>query len=66
MLSMGVSTKVKACKSFYSLKVPSKLKIIKSLWMRRSFSQLDGIREGCDQNGDRVSKNDVSCHICIR
>ena len=23
-----------------------------------------GISEGCDQNGDRVSKNDKSCHIC--
>ena len=24
------------------------------------------ISEGCDQNSDRVSKNYVSCHICIR
>ena len=22
--------------------------------------------EGCEQNSDRVSKIDVSCHICIR
>ena len=29
------------------------------------ISQIVGISEGCDQNGDRVSKNDKSCHICI-
>ena len=23
------------------------------------------VYQGCDQNGDRVSKNDKSCHICI-
>ena len=26
-------------------------------------SQIVGISEGSDQNGDRVSKNDKSCHI---
>ena len=25
-----------------------------------------GFCGGCDQNGDRVSKNGKSCHICIR
>ena len=29
------------------------------------ISQIVGISEDCDQNGDRVSKNNVSCHICI-
>ena len=29
------------------------------------ISRIVGISEGCDQNGDRVSKNDKSCHICI-
>ena len=27
--------------------------------------QIYWISEGCDQNGDRVSMNDKSCHICI-
>ena len=30
-----------------------------------TFSQIVGIREGCDQNGERVSEKDESCHICI-
>ena len=38
-------------KVFYSLKVSLKLKIK---------------NKSCDQNGDKVPKNDVSCHICIR
>ena len=28
------------------------------------ISQIVRISEGCDQNGNRVSKNDKSCHIC--
>ena len=27
-------------------------------------SQIVWISDECDQNGDRVSKNDKSCHIC--
>ena len=27
-------------------------------------SQIVGSGENCDQNGDRVSKNEKSCHIC--
>ena len=29
------------------------------------LSHFVGISKSCDQNGDRVSKNDLSCHICI-
>ena len=29
------------------------------------ISQIVGISETFDQNGDRVAKNDKSCHICI-
>ena len=28
------------------------------------ISQIVGVSAGCDQNDDRVSKNDKSCHIC--
>ena len=30
------------------------------------ISQIVGFIKDCDQNGDRVSKINVSCHICIR
>ena len=33
--------------------------------MTTFISQIVRISEDCDQNGDRVSKNDESCHICI-
>ena len=33
----------------------------KTLWI---ISQIVRIGEVCDQNGDRVSKNNKSCHIC--
>ena len=29
------------------------------------ISQIVKISEDCDQNGNRVSKNDENCHICI-
>ena len=32
----------------------------------KNFSQIVGVCEVCDQNGDIVSKNDKSCHICIK
>ena len=31
---------------------------------KKIISQIMGIREVCDQSGDRVSRNDKSCHIC--
>ena len=36
--------------------------------MRKTNTHIKIVRisEGCPQNGDRVSKNNVSCHICIR
>ena len=39
--------------------------IIKSLRVKLSFSQIVRISEDCDQNGDRVSKDHKSFHICI-
>ena len=30
------------------------------------ISQIVGFSEGCDQKGDRVSKNNEICHNCIR
>ena len=30
----------------------------------KMISQIVWISEGCDQNGERVSKNGKSCHIC--
>ena len=36
-----------------------------SLRMGRSLVKFVGFCEGCGQNGDRVSKNDDSCYICI-
>ena len=32
----------------------------------KCHSLLFSFSKGCDQNGDRVSKNDEGCHICIR
>ena len=32
--------------------------------MRRSLVELSGLVKVYDQNGDSVSKNDKSCHIC--
>ena len=29
------------------------------------ISRIVGISEDCDQNGERVSKTDKSCHVCI-
>ena len=37
--------------------------IIKKMKMRRSFCQINGSSKVCAQKGDRVSKNDKSCHI---
>ena len=34
--------------------------------MGRSLVRFVGFSNGCDQNCDRVSKNDESCHICLR
>ena len=31
---------------------------------KKRISQIVWISEGCDQNGERVSKNAKSCHIC--
>ena len=40
--------------------------IINCLRMRRSLVKFVSFCEGCDQNVDRVSKNNKSCQICIR
>ena len=40
--------------------------IISCSRMRRSLVKFVSFCEGCDQNVDRVSKNDKICHICIR
>ena len=40
--------------------------IIKELWEEEIISQIVWIIEVCDQNGDRVSKTNQSCHICMR
>ena len=53
---------------FYSMEVPLKLKIKNicgKLRMERSFVKIIGFCIGCDRNGDRVSKNNESFHICI-
>ena len=42
----------------------SDLFIIKEFENDDIISQMVGIGEVCDQNGDRVSRNDKSCHIC--
>ena len=76
-MSLLGPTKIKACKFFlYSLKVPLKLKITNRIicFLRicllskvedeKIISQIVGISED-DQNGDRASKNDKSCRICI-
>ena len=54
----------KLCASSYLLTSKTPYIIIKELRMRRSMVKLSGINDVCDQNGDRVTKNDKSCHIC--
>ena len=39
--------------------------IYQSLENEKIISHIVGISEVCDKNGDRVSKNDKSCYICI-
>ena len=69
---------VKARKSFLltegSFKVENKehlfdfvltLFIISYLRMKRSLVKFVSFCKGCDQNGDRVSKNNESCHFAL-
>ena len=37
-----------------------------SLRMRKSLVKFVCFCEGCDQNGDRVSEINKSCHICVQ
>ena len=37
---------------------------IKTYNSEKIISQIVGISEGCDQNGERVSETDKICHIC--
>ena len=39
---------------------------VKTKLGRQAGHLLFGISEDCDQIGDTVSENDISCHICIR
>ena len=32
--------------------------------MLNTVAKWSGLAKVCDQNGDRLSKNDRSCHIC--
>ena len=71
-------TKITARKYFLftegSLKVENKEQLFDFVFIVNLFaskvedeviiSQIVRISEGCDQNGNRVSKNDKSCHIC--
>ena len=61
--------------SRFSLQGPTKVKAHKSFLFTESSPKVEnkehiccqmfGFSKGCDENGDRVSKNDESCNICI-
>ena len=48
----------------YPKEVPLRLRLVSLFFSLKVLLKLK-IRD-CDQNGDRVSKYDVSCHICTR
>ena len=51
-------------KNIYEFSLFLNIKFIKELKMKVIISQIVGISEYRDQNGDRVSKYDKSCNIC--
>ena len=62
-LSLWVPTKFKARKSSYHIICSLRICLLSVVWELVKFV---GFSKGCDQNGDRVSKNNESCNICIR
>ena len=61
-LALGGPTKVTACESFLSTEGSLKVENNSNLRMERSLVKFVGFCTGWDQNGDRVFKNDESCH----
>ena len=66
MLSLVDRTKVKTPKSFLFTEGSFKVDYYQNFEDGKIISQVVRISEDCDQSSDRVSKNNLICHICIR